>query len=253
MEFIKLDPVERRRPERLHALRLHQLLRGRPAHTLETVLWAEADRMKGLAIDTRTTSTNQQGVVKNEVKVNVLNQPYGGFPWIDMPHGRQHQLVQRAQLLRRPRRPRRRHPGRTRRPSSRPTTRRTTRCSWSSGDFDPAQTLALGQEVLRRDQAGELPAAARPHRAAPDRRRSAAVRSRPRWRPAPRWPSGITCRSASTPEYYAMGLIDQILLQGDDSRLYQALVQKSGLYRRRERRHQLAASATCSTSTARRS
>ena len=28
---------------------------------------------------------NQQGVVKNEVKVNVLNQPYGGFPWLDMP------------------------------------------------------------------------------------------------------------------------------------------------------------------------
>src|SRR5690606_12523162 len=22
---------------------------------------------------------------KNEVKVNVLNQPYGGFPWLDMP------------------------------------------------------------------------------------------------------------------------------------------------------------------------
>ena len=27
----------------------------------------------------------QQGVVSNEVKVNVLNQPYGGFPWLDMP------------------------------------------------------------------------------------------------------------------------------------------------------------------------
>ena len=24
-------------------------------------------------------------MVKNEVKVNVLNQPYGGFPWIDLP------------------------------------------------------------------------------------------------------------------------------------------------------------------------
>jgi zinc protease len=30
------------------------------------------------------------------------------------------------------------------------------------------------------------------------------------------------------PEYYAMGLLDQILLQGNDSRLYQALVQKRG-------------------------
>jgi predicted Zn-dependent peptidase len=32
-----------------------------------------------------------------------------------------------------------------------------------------------------------------------------------------------------TPEYYAMGLIDQLLVQGADSRLYQSLVQKKGL------------------------
>ena len=31
-----------------------------------------------------------------------------------------------------------------------------------------------------------------------------------------------------TPEYFAMGLLDQILVQGRDSRLYQALVQESG-------------------------
>ena len=55
-----------------------------PSHKLETALWAEADRMKGFDI-TQENLTNQQGVVKNEVKVNVLNQPYGGFPWLDMP------------------------------------------------------------------------------------------------------------------------------------------------------------------------
>ena len=55
-----------------------------PSHVLETVLWAEADRMRGLAIDA-TNLKNQQEVVKNEVKVNVLNQPYGSFPWIDLP------------------------------------------------------------------------------------------------------------------------------------------------------------------------
>ena len=55
-----------------------------PAHKLETALWAEADRMRGLKI-VQENLTNQQGVVKNEVKVNVLNQPYGGFPWLDMP------------------------------------------------------------------------------------------------------------------------------------------------------------------------
>ena len=55
-----------------------------PAHKLETALWAEADRMRGLAI-TEENLKNQQGVVSNEVKVNVLNTPYGGFPWLDMP------------------------------------------------------------------------------------------------------------------------------------------------------------------------
>jgi len=55
-----------------------------PSHKLETVLWAEADRMRSLDI-TQENLTNQQGVVTNEVKVNVLNQPYGGFPWLDLP------------------------------------------------------------------------------------------------------------------------------------------------------------------------
>src|SRR5918997_1457811 len=44
-----------------------------PAHKLGTMLWAEADRMRGLAI-TQENLKNQQGVVTNEVKVNVLNQ-----------------------------------------------------------------------------------------------------------------------------------------------------------------------------------
>ncbi|WP_404480198.1 M16 family metallopeptidase [Novosphingobium sp. BL-52-GroH] len=55
-----------------------------PSNATETFLWAEADRMKGLDI-TQENLTNQQGVVKNEVKVNVINQPYGGFPWLDLP------------------------------------------------------------------------------------------------------------------------------------------------------------------------
>ena len=55
-----------------------------PSNKLETALWAEADRMKGLAV-TEENLKNQQGVVGNEVKVNVLNQPYGGFPWLWMP------------------------------------------------------------------------------------------------------------------------------------------------------------------------
>src|SRR6201987_5160390 len=55
-----------------------------PSNKLETALWAEADRMGGLTV-TEENLKNQQGVVGNEVKVNVINRPYGGFPWLDMP------------------------------------------------------------------------------------------------------------------------------------------------------------------------
>src|SRR5438270_10995265 len=53
------------------------------ANKLDTALWAEADRMRGLNI-TIDNLKNQQGVVGNEGKVNVLNRPYGGFPSRDM-------------------------------------------------------------------------------------------------------------------------------------------------------------------------
>ncbi|HVF16282.1 MAG TPA: pitrilysin family protein, partial [Steroidobacteraceae bacterium] len=55
-----------------------------PSNALETMLWAEADRMRSLDI-TQENLVNQHGVVKEEVKVNVLNQPYGGFPWLQLP------------------------------------------------------------------------------------------------------------------------------------------------------------------------
>ncbi|TAK77916.1 MAG: insulinase family protein, partial [Dehalococcoidia bacterium] len=53
-----------------------------PSHTLELALWMEADRMRGPVI-TQAELDNQRDVVKNEIRVNVLNRPYGSFPWID--------------------------------------------------------------------------------------------------------------------------------------------------------------------------
>ncbi len=55
-----------------------------PSNALERVLWLEADRMRALKVDDENLN-NQRDVVKEEVRVNVLNQPYGGFPWLDMP------------------------------------------------------------------------------------------------------------------------------------------------------------------------
>ncbi|MGY4514831.1 M16 family metallopeptidase [Lysobacter sp. HA18] len=54
-----------------------------PASALEPILWLEADRMKTLDFNP-VTLKNQQDVVKEEIRVNVKNQPYGGFMWIDI-------------------------------------------------------------------------------------------------------------------------------------------------------------------------
>jgi zinc protease len=55
-----------------------------PSNALERVLWLEADRMRALKVDDENLR-NQRDVVKEEVRVNVMNQPYGGFPWLDLP------------------------------------------------------------------------------------------------------------------------------------------------------------------------
>jgi len=55
-----------------------------PSNAVERMLWLEADRMRALKVDDENLR-NQRDVVKEEVRVNVLNQPYGGFPWLDLP------------------------------------------------------------------------------------------------------------------------------------------------------------------------
>lgn len=55
-----------------------------PSGALELALWLEADRMGSLAV-TEENLANQIAVVEEEIKVNVLNQPYGGFPFILLP------------------------------------------------------------------------------------------------------------------------------------------------------------------------
>jgi len=55
-----------------------------PSGALELALFLEADRMRAPKI-TRQNLDNQIAVVQEEIRVNVLNRPYGGFPWIRLP------------------------------------------------------------------------------------------------------------------------------------------------------------------------
>jgi zinc protease len=55
-----------------------------PSNALEIAMYLEADRMRSLKI-TPETLQNQKDVVSEEVRVNVLNQPYGAFEWLGLP------------------------------------------------------------------------------------------------------------------------------------------------------------------------
>lgn len=196
-----------------------------PSHVVETVLWAEADRMRGLQIDSANLR-NQQDVVKNEVRVNVLNQPYGSFPWIDLPmaantnwynahnfygdlaHLDAATLADVASFFKTYYAP-------------------NNAALIVTGDFEPAQTLAWIHKYY-----GNIPAVAQPPK--PDLRepRQTAERRGGRVDALANRPAvGLAYHVPErfTPEWFAFGMLDQILGQGDDSWLYDELVRKSAL------------------------
>ena len=191
-----------------------------PSHKLETLLWAEADRMRGLDI-TQDNLTNQQGVVGNEVKVNVLNQPYGTFPWIDLPmaaftnwynsHNFYGELkdIEAATL---------------------PDAKTFFDKYYSpqnavlvvTGDFEEPSAKTWVEKYfagLPSKKAETLPDLTEPAQTA-----EKTVTRTDNLASKPAVGFGYQMPKRGTPEYYAMGLLDQILLQGEDSMLFQELV-----------------------------
>jgi zinc protease len=55
-----------------------------PSGALELALFLESDRMRAPKL-TQENLENQIAVVQEEIRVNVMNRPYGGFPWIRLP------------------------------------------------------------------------------------------------------------------------------------------------------------------------
>lgn len=55
-----------------------------PSSAIELALFLEADRMRSLVLDQENLD-NQRAVVQEEIRLNVLNRPYGKFPWIQLP------------------------------------------------------------------------------------------------------------------------------------------------------------------------
>jgi zinc protease len=195
-----------------------------PANKLQTALWAEADRMGGLAV-TDANLTNQQGVVGSEVKQNVLNRPLGGFPWLDMPqyansnwynaHNFYGDIkdIEAAKLA---------EVQDFFKTYYAPNNAALT----IVGDFDPAEAKKFVEKYFGPLKASTLPPT-------PDLKEPRQEQQKRETKTDP-----LTKRPAlavayhvperGTPEYYAMILLDQILIEGDDSLLHQELVQKRG-------------------------
>ena len=196
-----------------------------PSNKLETVLWAEADRMNGLAVNEENLK-NQQGVVGNEVKVNVLNRPYGGFPWLDMPqyantnwynaHNFYGDLkdIEAATL--------------TDVQDFFKTYYAPNNAALAIvGDFDPADAKQWITKYFGEIKASKLPPAPDLSEPKQEKEKTATKEDPLAKRPALAFAYHMPERN--TPEYYAMGLLDEILVEGNDSLLYQELVQKRGL------------------------
>ena len=195
-----------------------------PANKLETMLWAEADRMRGLDI-TQENLINQQGVVKNEVKVNVLNQPYGGFPWLDMPQYANtnwynaHNFYGDLEDLD-------------------AATLEDVESFFNTyyspnnaalavvGDFDISQAKQWIEEYFGDIPASDLPK--KPDISEPRQEKEKQFVKNDSRANKPAIAVAYHMPERNTPEYYAMGLLNQILVQGDNALLQKKLVDELG-------------------------
>ena len=195
-----------------------------PSHKLETMLWAEADRMRGLDI-TQDNLTNQQGVVKNEVKVNVLNQPYGGFPWLDMPQYANtnwynaHNFYGDLEDL---------DAANLEDVASFFKTYYAPNNAAISvvGDFDSEAVKGWIEKYFGNIPASELPE--KPDISEPKQTEEKTFVKVDSLANKPAIALAYHMPERNTPEYYAMGILDQILLQGDNGLLVQKLENEKG-------------------------
>lgn len=193
-----------------------------PSNALERVLWLEADRMRALKVDDENLR-NQRDVVKEEVRVNVLNEPYGGFPWLDMPpvafrnwanahnfYGdfadldaasladvqkffRTYYLPNNAVLL-------------------------------MLGDLNPQEGLALAEKYFGSIPSGAAPPFADPAEPPQTEERRGYVEEK--FGTLPAMAIGYVLPQRRTPDWYAMGLLDNALHGGRAGRIYRELVRE---------------------------
>tara|TARA_R110000744_G_scaffold36034_2_gene83116 strand:- start:10092 stop:11528 length:1437 start_codon:yes stop_codon:yes gene_type:complete len=195
-----------------------------PSNALQAILWAEADRMAAPNLD-ESQLDSQREVVRNEVFVNVINQPYGGWIWIDLPmvanenwHNAHNFYGDLSDLD----------------AASLEDAQAFFDTYYApnnavlvvAGDIDKGETLAWIEEMFAPIEAG----APLPDIDTSEPRQEAEkfdfIEDDLANQPA--LAVGYHMPARGTPEYYAMAMLDQLLLQGDDSLLTASLVNQEG-------------------------
>ena len=191
-----------------------------PSNALERVLWLEADRMRALKVDEENLR-NQRDVVKEEVRVNVMNQPYGGFPWLDLPPvafrnwPNAHNFygdfadLDAATLA---------------------DVRNFFHTYYSPnnavllmlGDLDPAEGFALAKRYFEDIPAG--PAPPRPDVAEPPQTEERRGAVEEKFGPLPAIAIGYTLPPRQSRDWYGAGIIDRVLHGGRAGRVHRRLV-----------------------------
>lgn len=196
-----------------------------PVSALEPILWLEADRMKTLDFNPKTLR-NQQDVVKEEIRVNVKNQPYGGFAWTDLPmlafakwenshdgYGSftdlEHAKLEDVRAF------------------HRDFYGPNNAVIGISGDITPAQAFALAQKYF-----GGIPRRATPARADISEPLNSTEKRKLQGDTLARLPAlavGWKMPARGTTDHVPMVMLSELLAGGDASRLYQRLVKGDAL------------------------
>jgi zinc protease len=191
-----------------------------PSNALERVLWLEADRMHALKVDDENLR-NQRDVVKEEVRVNVMNQPYGGFPWLDLPpvafrnwHNAHNFYGDFADL-----------------DAATLADVQTFFHTYYSpnnavlliiGDVDPVQGFALAEKYFADIPAHPLPPRADVSEPPQTEERRGEVPEK--FGPLPAMAIGYTVPQRGNPDWYAAAILDRALHGGRVGRIYRRLV-----------------------------
>ena len=201
-----------------------------PSNALDLVLWAEADRMRGLRINQERLDA-VRATVKNEVRQQAFNRPYGRFVWIDIPELAQTRWENAHSIY-----------GETPDGSMTDLDSATVADAESfyrnyyspanavlvvQGDIDPSHVLSLIERYF-----GTIPARPVAAATAVDEPPQIAEKRFTRVdRNAPRPAIAISYHlpARSDPAFWTIAIIDQILIEGRDSWMHRALVDEHNL------------------------